>query len=145
MPEERYPPRRLALDVLVKKLVEEHSVMWNGIRKAREAAAKKDFEGVREELQRVDPVFRQHIADEEAQILGLLIRKKGVKGAAEEIEVFRQHRPIYNLMRLVQELASRSSAELEGSQEELERMFELHRKAEEEQVFPRALSLDRLP
>lgn len=141
----RYLPRRLGLDALVETLVEEHALMRSGIQRARGAAARKDFDGVRAELQSVDPIFRQHIADEESQILSLLIRETGIDGAAEEIKVFQQHRPIYNLMKKVGELASKSSAELEASQEELDQLFRLHAKTEEERVFPRARSLRREP
>ena len=137
----RYPPRKLTLDALIATLIEEHVLMRGCIRRAREAAARKDFEKVREELQKVDPVFRQHIADEEAQILGVLIREVGVKGAEQEIRVFQQHRPIYILMKKASDLASKSTAGLEASQAELEDLFELHTKAEEERVFPRAGSL----
>ncbi len=137
----RFVPRKLELAELVKVLVEEHAKMKEGIRKATAAAAGKDFEGVRTALREVDPVFRQHIADEEAQVLGLLIAKLGVKGAEAEIAVFRQHRPIYNLMEKVSELAKLSSAELAVSQSELEKLFEEHTAMEEERVFRKAVSL----
>jgi hemerythrin-like domain-containing protein len=140
---ERYTPRKMSLDALIEVLVDEHSVMKEGIQRAREAAARKDFEGARAELQKIDPVFRQHIADEESQILGLLVRELGARGAAEEIKVFQQHRPIYQLMKRVGELASMSSAELETNQDELKELFDLHAKAEETKVFPRAASLQR--
>lgn len=136
-------PRKLPLGALIGRLVEEHLSMKAGIQRVRDAASRKDFEGVRAELQRIDPVFRRHIADEESQILGFIIGRTGVKGAAEEIKVFQQHRPIYTLMKRIGELSSRSPAELEASQGELEELFELHTKAEEEKVFPRASSLER--
>ncbi len=131
----------MELDSLVKTLVGEHVAMREGLGWAREAAHRRDFEGVGRALRAVDQVFRQHIADEESQILGLLIAKLGAKGAEAEILVFRQHRPIYGLMEKVKELASRSAAELEESQEELDNLFETHTLAEEASVFPRALSL----
>ena len=90
----------------------------------------------------MEPVFRQHIADEEATILGLLIGTLGIKGAEAEILVFREHRPIYLLMEKVGELARKSAAELQGSQEELAALFEEHTRAEEERVFPKALGLN---
>lgn len=134
----RYRPRLLTLDALIDVLVKEHSMMREGLRRARVNAARKDFEGVRAELREVDPIFRQHIADEESQILGMLIRRLGVQGAADEIKVFQQHRPIYQLMKRLSELAALSSGELEGKQDELEELFELHTEAEETRVFPRA-------
>ncbi len=133
----RYPPRRLELDELIDTLVAEHRIIKEWLSTAREAAARGDYEAVGDGLRRIEPVFRQHIADEEAQILGILIGKLGVKGAEEEIRVFRQHRPIHLLIERVGELARRSSKELESSQEELRDLFDLHTLAEEGQVFPR--------
>ena len=139
----RYTPRPLALDVLIDVLVKEHSVMKESLQRARHAASRNDFQGVRAELQTVEPVFRQHIADEESEVLGFLIRTIGVKEAADEIKIFQQHRPIYIMMMKVSELASKSSVELEASQAELEELFELHTKAEEERAFPRARLLNK--
>jgi hypothetical protein len=138
---ERHPPRKLELEPLIEILIEEHRVMNDGLVNAKEAAAKDDFATVRNELRKLDPIFRQHIADEESQILGLLIRELGVKGAAEDIKIFQQHRPIYQLMKKVSELASISDSELATKEAELDDLFDKHAKAEEERVFPRARSL----
>ncbi len=138
-----YRPRKFDTETLVRTLVEEHRVMDAGLQSARAAASKGDFERVRRALAGVDPVFRQHIADEEATILGLLIRTLGAKGADEEIRVFRQHRPIYELMKKIGQLVSMSSAELEANQESLEALFREHTAAEEQRVFPRALVLSK--
>ena len=140
---ERYSPRRLALEEMVKVLVTEHTAMRDGLKRAKEAAAKGDFESVRTVIQGLDPLFRQHIADEESQILGLLVRELGVKGAEREIAMFRQHRPIYNLMLRISELAAATSGELEEREAELEALFSEHAMAEESEVFPRAVSLVR--
>lgn len=115
--------------------------MREGLRRAKEAAGRQDFESVSRALKELDPVFRQHIADEESQILGLLIERLGVKGATEEIRVFQQHRPIYQLMKAVTELATMPADELEANQTRLEALFDKHTAAEEARVFPRALSL----
>jgi hypothetical protein len=126
---------------LVRVLVDEHRTMKDGLRRAQDAAREGDFEAVGRALKELDPVFRQHIADEEATILGLLIKTLGVKGAEAEIIVFRQHRPIYQLMQKVGELAKKSPSQLHSSQSELESLFEEHTLAEEGRVFPRALGL----
>ncbi len=138
-----YRPRKLDTESLVRALVEEHRVMDAGLRSARDAASKGDFGGARQALAAVDPVFRQHIADEEATILGLLIRTLGAKEADEEIRVFRQHRPIYELMKKIDQLSSMSSVELEANQESLQALFREHTAAEEQRVFPRALALSK--
>lgn len=140
MSKARFLPRNIPLDALLKVLVEEHAAMMEGLRRTKEAADRKDFEGASRALKQLDPVFRQHIADEEAQVLGLLIGQLGVKGAEEEIKVFRQHRPIYRLMQTVAELASKETADLEAEQAKLNALFDDHTTAEEERVFPKALS-----
>ena len=114
-----------------------------GLERAHAAAERRDFEAVGNELRELESVFRQHIADEEAQILGFLIKQLGVKGAADEIKVFQQHRPIYKLLEEVTELAELSSGELEASQSKLNTLFSEHAQAEEASVFPRAISLHR--
>jgi len=143
MTEVRYSPRKIDLETLIKVLVEEHVTMKEGLRRAKQAADRKDFEAVSRALKEVNPVFRQHIADEESQVLRLLIAQLGVKGAAEEIKVFQQHRPIYQLMEKVKELAAVSPAELEVDQARLDSLFDDHTLAEEQRVFPRALALRR--
>jgi hypothetical protein len=137
----RFSPRRMELDDLVKVLVEEHVIMRDGLRRAEEARQRRDFATVGRILREIEPVFRQHVADEEAQVLGLLIREVGVEGAKEEIRVLQQHRPIFQLMKKVGELAAMSSSELEENQNQLDVLFSEHTKAEEERVFPRTLKL----
>jgi len=134
-------PRRMGLEALIKTLVEEHVAMKEGISKARVAADKNDFEALARILKELDPLFRQHIVDEESTILRLLIGKLGVKGAEDEIRVFQQHRPIYRLMQKISGFAQMSAAELQTSQEELRGLFERHSAAEERKAFPKAESL----
>ena len=139
MPETRYVPRNVSLDTLIGILVEEHAVMKEGLLRMKEAAERKDFKDVSEALKQLDPVFRQHIADEEAQILRLLVGELGRKGADGEIRVFQQHRPIYRLMQTIAELAPKEAADLEAEQAKLGELFDDHTRAEEQRVFPRAL------
>ena len=143
MAQVRYSPRKMDLEKLVSVLIEEHDIMKKGLARVRVAAERRDFETVRNELKVLEPVFRQHVADEEAQILGLLIKQVGVKGAAEEIRVFQQHRPIYQLMTKAMELAALSASDLEASQAELIALFNVHATAEETRIFPRAVSFHR--
>ena len=141
--ESRYAPRRMELDVLINVLVKEHEQMKEGLRRAKVAADRHDLEAVVRTLKEIEPVFRQHIADEESQILRLLIQELGVEGAEDEIKVFRQHRPIHQLMQTVAELASKSPGELGADQAKLDALFEEHTVAEEGRVFPRAVSCYR--
>ena len=139
MDSRRFLPRQLDFESLVGVLVQEHRLMEAGLGRMKEAAGRGDFAEVSACMRDLDPVFRQHIADEESQILRLLIGSLGSKGAEDEIRVFQQHRPIYKLMQLVSELASKSSSELAEDQQKLNELFLEHTYSEEQGVFPKAL------
>ena len=139
----RFLPRQMDFESLIKVLAEEHAVMEAGLARIELSAGRLDFAGVAATLAELDPIFRQHIADEESQILRLLIRELGVTGAEEEIKVFQQHRPIHKLMLIVAELAAKSAGELAGDQRQLNELFLEHASMEERGVFPKALGIYR--
>jgi len=139
MPDTAVSPRRLELEALIRVLVEEHTRMKEGLGQVRASVARRDFASASLALKGLESVFRQHIADEEAQVLRLLIDRMGVKGASEEIKVFQQHRPIYQLMQKVKELSALSAPELEANQTRLAALFDDHTLAEEQRVFPKAI------
>ena len=139
MPDTAVSPRRLELEALIRVLVEEHTRMKEGLGQVRASVARRDFASASLALKGLESVFRQHIADEEAQVLRLLIDRMGVKGASEEIKVFQQHRPIYQLMQKVKELSALSAPELEANQARLAALFDDHTLAEEQRVFPKAI------
>lgn len=139
MSETRYLPRKIPFDELIRVLASEHGVIREQLRLAKEASERKDFEALSTALKRMEVVFRQHIVDEEAQIIRQLVGELGVKGAEEEIKVFQQHRPIYRLMQAVAELASKKASEFGSEQAALSVLFEQHAAAEEERVYPKAL------
>lgn len=128
---------------LISALVEEHGRMKKGLVEIRAAVSGKDFLKVAGVLREVDSIFRQHIADEEGQVLRLLIEVYGVKGAEEAIVVFRQHRPIYQLMESLKKIAVLTPEELASNQDELMAKLDEHTAAEETRVFPRAMSTYR--
>jgi len=130
----------MEFDELISVLVAEHVKMKNDLAEVKAAVSKKDFGSASRILKGLDGLFKQHIADEEAQVLRTLIDAYGVRGADDAIKVFRQHRPIYDLMEEVKKLASLSPAELASSEEKLSLLLEEHTLAEEKRVFPRALS-----
>ena len=139
MVERHILPRQMDFQSLIRALAEEHRIMEVGLARMKVAAAKGDFHAVAAALEELDPLFRQHIADEESQILRLLIGELGVDGAKAEIEVFQQHRPIHRLMQLIAELASKSATELADDQRRLNELFVEHTSLEEQGVFPKAL------
>ena len=136
-------PREMGFEQLVSVLVMEHAEIVKELAYLEKSVDERAYPSAATALQRLDRLFRQHIADEEAQVLRLLIEVYGVKGADDAIEVFRQHRPIYKLMTKVRELASLSPEELTANEARLRSMLEDHARTEEASVFPMALSAFR--
>ncbi len=133
----------MEFEELISVLIAEHAEMKKGLVDVEKAVSNKDFSSASKILQELDSLFKQHIADEEAQVLRLLIDAYGVKGAEDAITVFRQHRPIYDLMESIKRLASLPAEELSSREGDLKRLLEEHTLAEESRVFPRALSTHR--
>ena len=132
--------RKMEFEELISVLVAEHAEMKRDLAEVRQAVSKRDFQSASKVLRELDGLFKQHIADEEAQVLRVLIDAYGVKGAEDAITVFRQHRPIYDLMEKVKKLAALRIEELAPSEDALRQLFEEHTLAEESRVFPRAIS-----
>jgi hypothetical protein len=92
----------------------------------------------------VAATFRQHIADEEGQVLRLLIEAYGKEGAEEAIKVFRQHRPIYALMQTVEKFSELEAQELSLREAQLTELLGDHALTEEKRIFPGAISASRV-
>jgi hypothetical protein len=131
------------LDELVSTLVSEHVRMKKGVGEARGALFRGDYVTAKAALGDVERTFRQHIADEEGQVLRVLLDVYGREGSEEAIRVFRQHRPIYVLMQAISGFARLSPEELSRNSDELLRLLDDHTKAEETRIFPQALSAKR--
>jgi hypothetical protein len=135
-----FGPRKMELEELISVLVGEHARMKSDLADVGRAVSRRDFSSASRTLRGLDHLFKQHIADEEAQVLRILIDAYGVKGAEDAVAVFRQHRPIYDLMEQVKKLAALSPEELASTEDGLKRLLDEHTLAEETSVFPRALS-----
>jgi hypothetical protein len=133
-------PRRVGFEDLISVLIAEHVEIMAKLANLERSVESREFSSAAKILGELDHLFRQHIADEEAHVLRLLIQAHGVKGADEAIVVFRQHRPIYRLMTEVKKLALLCPEELVMNEARLKSMFEEHKQAEEARVFPKALS-----
>ena len=133
--------RRLPLDELVATLVAEHAKMKDGISRTRNAMLTGNFARAKESMSAVVGTFRQHIADEEGQILRLLIEAYGRGGAEDALGVFRQHRPIYALMEALEGLSRLAPLELQARGAELAALLDDHAFSEENRIFPRALAV----
>lgn len=135
--------RKMELRELVDLLVCEHGQMYQGLEDLGLALAEGDFERAGRTLTSIEAVFKQHILDEEGTILRVLIDSLGVRGAQEAIEVFRQHRPIYALMKGLAEFSKLSVAELASKREALQRLLKEHTTSEEGRIFPMSLALPK--
>lgn len=133
-------PRKIGFEELVSLLISEHVEIRRKLASLESSVEGHDYTSASATLKSLDVLFRQHIADEEAQVLKLLIEVYGVSGAGEAIAVFRQHRPIYGLMTEVKELATMPAEALASSEARLKSMLEDHTRAEEANVFPAALT-----
>jgi len=132
--------RKMGFEELISVLIAEHAEMKKDLADVKQAVTKRDFSSASKILGELDRLFKQHISDEEAQVLRILIDAYGVGGADDAIKVFRQHRPIYGLMEEVKRLASLSIEELASDEYRLRQLLEEHTLAEESRVFPRAIS-----
>jgi Arc/MetJ-type ribon-helix-helix transcriptional regulator len=133
-------PRRIEFEELISVLIAEHVEIRKELTHLKKSVESREFSSAAEILRELDRLFLQHIADEEAQVLRMLIDAFGVRGADEAITVFRQHRPIYQLMEEVKKLPSLSPEELAVNEARLRSLLEEHTKAEEDRVFPKAVS-----
>ena len=133
-------PRKIGFEELISVLIAEHAEIRKELVNLKRFVENRELSSAAEILGELDRLFRQHIADEEAQVLRLLIEAYGVKGADEAIVIFRQHRPIYQLMEEVKRFASLSPEELALNEASLRNMLEEHTQAEENRVFPKALT-----
>jgi hemerythrin-like domain-containing protein len=136
-------PRKIEFEELISVLIAEHVAIRKDLMKLERSLEGHEFASAAETLRGLDRLFRQHIADEESQVLRLLIEAYGVKGADDAIVVFRQHRPIYKLMEEVKKLASLSPEELSLDERKLRTNLEGHVMAEETRIFPKAISTHR--
>jgi hypothetical protein len=84
--------RKMEFEELISVLTAEHAEMKKDLADVKQAIAKRDFSSASKILRELDRMFKQHIADEEAQVLRILIDAYGVEGADDAIKVFRQRR-----------------------------------------------------
>ena len=133
-------PRQLPFADLISVLTSEHAEIQRKLAELKESTETNDFTRAAAILRDLDQLFRQHIADEEAQVLRILIEAYGVKGAESAIVVFRQHRPIYRLIQEVGKLASLPPEGLVMNETKLRALLIEHTQAEETHIFPNALS-----
>ncbi|MFQ5838633.1 MAG: hemerythrin domain-containing protein [Thermoplasmata archaeon] len=127
--------RPLEFEELVDLLLEEHREIR---RLLEEVLAEAGQAGPGEILASLDDCLRQHVADEEARVLRLLIDVHGHQGASEAIRVFQQHRLIHELVKELRASPLPSSS-MAAKKAELRKLLEDHFAEEEGSIFPLAL------
>jgi iron-sulfur cluster repair protein YtfE (RIC family) len=135
----RLAPRPMDLTRLISTLIQEHGDVRRRMQDLGGTLMAGNSARAAELLEGLDWDLRQHIIDEEAQVLKHLIRVYGRDGAERDIKTMQQHRSIHRLMEDVGErLPAWSDADLSWYVE-LDSLLREHFKQEETQVFPRAL------
>ncbi len=129
-------PRSLDLLDLLSLLVREHSDFRMNLKALRQALDGPDYMKAADLITRLKDELRQHIIDEEARILKVLIDAHGREGAQEAIKTFQEHRTIYRLVEELEKPASRIPQVLSSKIEDLAGLLETHIKAEEGHIFP---------
>lgn len=136
-------PRELELEELLKILVEEHGRVKSLFNKLNALLQEGRYVEAAEELDNFKPYLDQHIIDEEATVLKVLLDAYGRKGAERAIKVFQEHREIHQLISEMRSVASSSPERLAEKRDRLGVVLERHFRAEEEEVFPWALDTVR--
>ncbi|MCS7145081.1 MAG: hemerythrin domain-containing protein [Nitrososphaerota archaeon] len=136
-------PRRLELQELIRVLVEEHGRVKALLTRLNGLLQEGRYGEAAEELVNFKPYLDQHIIDEEASILKLLLEEYGRMGAERAVKVFQEHREIHRLISEMQSLASSSPERLAELRDGLRDMLERHFRAEEGEIFPWALETYR--
>ncbi|MEM2858555.1 MAG: hemerythrin domain-containing protein [Nitrososphaerota archaeon] len=123
---------------LVNTLIKEHREIRNLLKELYSLIVEERYAELSQKLENFQPYLDQHVIDEEARILKAILEKYGREGAEGAIRVFQEHRLIHELIREMKAVASDKS-ELARKGEELRALLERHFRAEEEEVFPKAL------
>jgi hypothetical protein len=78
-------PRRIEFEELISALIAEHVEIRKKLADIKQSVASREFPTAAMTLGDLDRLFRQHVADEEPQVLRLLIETYGVSGAEDAI------------------------------------------------------------
>ncbi len=134
-------PRSLELPELIKILLEEHRSVRALLLKIHHLISEGRDKEVAEALKDFKPYLDQHIIDEEATILKILLEAYGRQGAENAVKVFQQHREIHQL--ITELTRAESPEELRDKRERLRQILDDHFAAEESGIFPWALETYR--
>lgn len=137
-------PRKLELEQLVTLLEEEHRKVESELGAAAELISAGNVDGLSLLLQSLDGELMQHMLDEEASVLAVLIKAYGRNGSADAIRVFKEHVRIREMILEIRKKLEVDPAKCAALKKELESFMLEHFKKEDAGIFPLALEANLL-
>ncbi|MEM3398352.1 MAG: hemerythrin domain-containing protein [Nitrososphaerota archaeon] len=131
-------PRQLDLPQLITILIDEHAISMAKLSRIHNHLLSSDFHRASEILDELKKNISQHIVDEEATILRKALDMFGKEGSKDLIEVFKEHRRIFDLF----DRLSRTLEECYQDADlfrEIRRVLSDHYRKEEDELFPKVL------
>jgi hemerythrin-like domain-containing protein len=136
-------PRQLEIPSLLDTLVKEHGEVRTMLKDLSALMSDNKFLIAVDRIKVLKPNIDQHVIDEEAKVLKILLDAYGREKSARAIAVFQEHREIHQLIRELQESVYLSSDKSREVMDALEDLTERHFEAEESWVFPWVLETYR--
>ena len=135
--------RSLEFEELVSALKDEHGGVKRRLAELGDVVAARKYAKASELVPGLCDALRQHIIDEEAKVLKVIIDAYGRERAGEAIRIAQRHRVVHRKIEEMEKLAARTPGMLGPRVVELRGLLEEHFKDEEERMFPLALEAYR--
>ncbi len=136
-------PRELPVNELIEKLKEEHANLPAIIDDAIITYKTGNLSGAFPVIADVRETLSQHIIDEEAVLLKLLLDKLGKEASEPYIKILQEHTKIMKLVEQSVESTYTGWTETENNLNTLKEELAGHHKQEEEVFYPKVISLLR--
>jgi iron-sulfur cluster repair protein YtfE (RIC family) len=134
-------PRELPIKELIEKLKEEHASLPATIDDAVITYKTGNLSGAFPVIADVRETLSQHIIDEEGVLLKFLIDKIGKEASEPYIKILQEHPKIMKLVEQSVESTYTGWTETENDLNMLKEMLAEHHKQEENELYPKVVSL----
>lgn len=134
-------PREIPIRDLIEKLKEEHASLPETIDDAIITYKTGNLSGAFPVIADVRETLSQHIIDEEGTVLKFLIEKIGEEASGPYIKILQEHPEISKQVEKSVESTYTGWIETEPDLLALKQMLQDHHKKEEEEFFPKVISL----
>ncbi len=131
--------RSLELKELISVLGQEHERTRQSLKELEAATSTRSYAKVAQLTHALWDDLRQHIIDEEARVLKVLIDAYGREGAKDAIATFREHRAVRQMTLDIENMATTTPAMIPPMQHKLQALLLAHFNAEEQRIFPWAV------